>query len=255
MIWITGDIHGDPRRFSKDVFPEQSEMTKDDVVIVLGDFGLVWDYTGESSSERYWLKWLEEKPFTTVFVCGNHENFERLYQYPIKEWHGGKVHEIRPHILHLMRGEIFDIEGLKFFAFGGASSHDIRDGIVDPSEFKTREELNKHLRKLYDQGKQYRIKGMSWWDRELPTKEEMDNGEENLRKVGKKVDYIISHSPAASTIALIGHGLYEQDILTAYLEDIRENNEYKKHFCGHMHIDKAINANDIILFEQIIRIS
>lgn len=75
---------------------------------------MVWEESGESASERYWLKWLEDKPFTTVFVCGNHENFDRLYQYPVKEWHGGKVHEIRPHVLHLMRGEIFDIEGLKF---------------------------------------------------------------------------------------------------------------------------------------------
>lgn len=255
MIWITGDIHGDPRRLSSDCFPEQKEMTKDDVVIICGDFGLVWDYTGEGASEHYWLKWLEEKPFTTIFVCGNHENFDRLYQYPVKEWHGGKVHEIRPHVLHLMRGEVFDIEGLKFFAFGGASSHDIRDGIVDPADFADKDDLMKHLKNLYNQGKQYRIKGVSWWEQELPTEDEMKNGEENLKKVGKKVDYIISHSPSASTIALLGHGLYEQDILTAYLEDIRANTEYKKHFCGHMHVNRAVNANDIILYEQLVRIS
>ena len=129
MIYITGDIHGSPERLGVHSFYEQKEMTRDDVVIICGDFGMVWEESGESASEQYWLKWLEDKPFTTVFVCGNHENFDRLYQYPVKEWHGGKVHEIRPHVLHLMRGEVFDIEGLKFFAFGGASSHDIRDGI------------------------------------------------------------------------------------------------------------------------------
>ena len=128
MIYITGDIHGSPERLGVHSFYEQKEMTRDDVVIICGDFGMVWEESGESASERYWLKWLEDKPFTTVFVCGNHENFDRLYQYPVKEWHGGKVHEIRPHVLHLMRGEVFDIEGVKFFAFGGASSHDIRDG-------------------------------------------------------------------------------------------------------------------------------
>lgn len=76
---------------------------------------------------------MEDKSFTTVFVDGNHENFDRLYSYPVKEWNGGKVHEIRPSVLHLMRGEVFTIEDKKFFAFGGASSHDIKDGILDPN--------------------------------------------------------------------------------------------------------------------------
>lgn len=98
MIYITGDIHGSPERLGVHSFYEQKEMTRDDVVIICGDFGMVWEESGESASERYWLKWLEDKPFTTVFVCGNHENFDRLYQYPVKEWHGGKVHEIRPEV-------------------------------------------------------------------------------------------------------------------------------------------------------------
>lgn len=79
MIYITGDIHGSPERLGVHSFYEQKEMTRDDVVIICGDFGIVWEESGESASERYWLKWLEDKPFTTVFVCGNHENFDRLY--------------------------------------------------------------------------------------------------------------------------------------------------------------------------------
>lgn len=252
MIYITGDIHGSPERLGVHSFYEQKEMTRDDVVIICGDFGMVWEESGESASERYWLKWLEDKPFTTVFVCGNHENFDRLYQYPVKEWHGGKVHEIRPHVLHLMRGEIFDIEGLKFFAFGGASSHDIRDGIIDPAEDENWRETAKEW---YKAGKMYRIKGISWWEQELPTQGEMDSGIghglykqdvltrysasvialfKNLERIGNKVDYIITHSP---------------------LEDIRSKVEYKKHFCGHMHVDKAVNEKDIILYEQIIRLA
>lgn len=72
MIYITGDIHGDPTRFSKEAFPEQDTMTKEDYVIICGDFGLVWDKE-ESKNERYWLNWLQNKPFTTLFVDGNHE--------------------------------------------------------------------------------------------------------------------------------------------------------------------------------------
>ena len=39
---------------------------------------------------------------------------------PVAEWHGGKVHRIRPHVLHLMRGQIFELEGCRFFTMGGA---------------------------------------------------------------------------------------------------------------------------------------
>ena len=35
MIYITGDCHGDYRRFSKDIFPEQKEMNKDDFMITV----------------------------------------------------------------------------------------------------------------------------------------------------------------------------------------------------------------------------
>lgn len=101
----------------------------------------------------------------------------------------------------------------------------------------------------------YRIKGISWWEQELPTQGEMDNGIKNIERVGNKVDYVITHSPSASVIALLGHGLYKQDVLTRYLEDIRSKVEYKKHFCGHMHVDKAVNEKDIILYEQIIRLA
>lgn len=254
MIYITGDCHSNFHRFTTDVFPEQKEMTKDDVVIICGDFGGVW-YQEDSkhiNKENYWLNWLEDKPFTTVFVDGNHENFDRLYSYPVKEWNGGLVHEIRPSVLHLIRGEVFTIEDKKFFAFGGASSHDIADGIIDYQDEDWREQCEL----LDKQGKyMYRVKGLSWWSQELPTKEEMDNGEENLKKHNKKVDFIITHSPSASVIALLGRGLYEQDILTMYLEDIKCNTEYTKMFSGHMHINKAINNKDILLYEQIIRIN
>ena len=42
MIFITGDIHGDPSRFSADEFPAQDEMTREDYVIICGDFGMLW---------------------------------------------------------------------------------------------------------------------------------------------------------------------------------------------------------------------
>ena len=95
MIYITGDCHGNFERFNPSIFPEQNEMTKEDYVIICGDFGGVWHRDEESKEETMVLDWLDSRPFTTLFVCGNHENFDRLYQYPIEDWHGGKVHKIR----------------------------------------------------------------------------------------------------------------------------------------------------------------
>lgn len=81
MIYVTGDTHGDwISRLNSNAFPEGKTLTKDDYVIICGDFGL-WHDTKE---ERYNLKWLSEKSFTTLFACGNHENYDRLYQYPVE---------------------------------------------------------------------------------------------------------------------------------------------------------------------------
>lgn len=249
MIYITGDIHGDPSKLSSDIFPEQKKMTKDDYVIICGDFGLIWEQK-ESKTEKYWLDWLEEKPFTTLFVDGNHENFSRLNSYPVKTWHNGKVHKIRPSVIHLMRGEIFEINNKKIFAFGGASSHDIRDGVLDPIN-----DIEKIKKWKKDPFKLFRINNISWWKEELPTEEEMKNGLDNLEKHNNKVDFVITHSPTASIIAMLGAGFYDQDILTRYLEDIRIQTDYKYWFSGHMHIDKQINCQDFILYDQIIRIN
>lgn len=60
MIWVTGDTHGDwIHRLNMDSFPfpEQKDMTKDDYVIILGDFG-IWS---NNNQQKYNLKWLEEK--------------------------------------------------------------------------------------------------------------------------------------------------------------------------------------------------
>ena len=168
MIYITGDTHADFTRLEEEKFPIQTEMTKNDYVIICGDFGGVWNYIVESMHEKQWLDWLDNKNFTTLFVDGNHENFERLYKYPVEEWHGGKVHKIRDSVIHLMRGEIYDIDNNKFFTFGGARSHDIRDGILNIDEYEKIYEYRKR-------GAYFRIRDYSWWDLELPTEEEMQN--------------------------------------------------------------------------------
>ena len=38
MIYVTGDCHGNFARFEQKNFPEQANMTKDDTVIITGDY-------------------------------------------------------------------------------------------------------------------------------------------------------------------------------------------------------------------------
>lgn len=210
MIYITGDTHADFSRFEEEKFPIQSEMTKNDYIIICGDFGGVWNYIVESIYEKHWLDWLNNKNFTTLFVDGNHENFERLYNYPVEEWHGGKVHKIRESVIHLMRGEIFNIDNKKFFTFGGARSHDIRDGILNIDEYEKIYEYQKR-------GAYFRIRDYSWWDLELPTDGEMKNGINNLEKVNYKADYIITYY-CPTSIQTVLNPSYKKDILTDYLQ-------------------------------------
>ena len=130
-IFITGDTHGDFRRFRPDIFYEQEHMTKEDLVLVCGDFGGIW--YGDPRDDAG-LDWLDSLPYTTAFVLGNHENYDAYKGYPKEEWHGGQIQRIRPSVLHLMRGQVYELGGRKLFTMGGASSHDIQDGILEPDD-------------------------------------------------------------------------------------------------------------------------
>lgn len=41
-IYITGDTHGGFQRFTTRNFPKLKEMSREDYVIIVGDFGGVW---------------------------------------------------------------------------------------------------------------------------------------------------------------------------------------------------------------------
>ena len=222
MIYVTGDTHGNFRRFQPEYFPEQAGMTKNDMVIIAGDFGGVW--FGDSRDDET-LDWLERLPFTLAFVCGNHENYDALERYPVAEWHGGKVHRVRPHVLHLMRGQIFELESYRFFTMGGAKSHDTN----------------------------HRINHISWWRQELPSDEEYSEALQNLERYNWQVDYIITHC-APTSIALAGSRHNEADRLTDFLQEVRERATYHYWLFGHYHDNRAIDEKHILLWEQIVRV-
>ncbi len=252
MIYLTGDTHAEfKHRFNMDNFPEQMKMTKDDYVIICGDFGGVWDTGGESRNEKYWLDWFEDRAYTLLFVDGNHENFDRLNAYPVKEWQGGKVHEIRPHVFHLMRGQVFEIDGKKIFTFGGAKSHDICGGILETSDPNYR----RKRKQLEEDYVPYRINHISWWEQELASEEEMEEGRKNLRAHDNTVDFIITHCCSTSTQTFISSSKYKADRETDFLESVKNSVNYKKWFFGHYHDNVNVSEKEILIYEQMIRIS
>lgn len=221
MIFVTGDMHADIdiRKFTSDSFPQGQRLTKDDYVIVCGDFGLCWDGTGR---EKWWTKWLQAKPWTTLFVDGNHENFDMLFQLPERPMFGNTVRELAPSIYYLPRGEVFTIKGKTFFAFGGARSHD----------------------------KEYRKEGVSWWPQEMPTYQEMCHGIDSLDEIDWKVDYVLTHCAPSDIQAKI-KSWYETDTLTQFFNRVYPDLTFRKWFFGHYHYDKQLDNKFEGLYHKI----
>lgn len=244
MIFITGDCHGDFEKLYN--FDRADEMTKRDFVIVAGDFG----YWHDSYEQDRNFKRLNNMPFTTLFVDGNHENFDGLYSIKQEDRWGGKVRRVSDSIFHLSRGQLFTLQGKTFFTFGGARSHDIQDGIIDVRDPGWR----KDLAILISQGKSmYRMNHLNWWKEEMPSDAEYEEGTNTLKSTQGKIDFIVTHCAPTSTAALLGFG--ERDKLTAYLEDVRTNTQFGKWYFGHYHLDRAVNAQEICLYNKIVQIA
>lgn len=258
-IYVCGDIHGKPKdRFKSWLFPEGKDLTRDDYVVILGDFGLLFNYKGETKEERYWLDWLEDKPWTTLFIDGNHENFDRLDALPVEDWNGGKVSYVRPHIIHLKRGYVFNIDGCKCFCMGGARSHDIQDGILelDDPRLKT---WSKDYFKLF------RINKVSWWEQEMPNEKEFIQAWKSLEANNYEVDFIFSHCASTRTenmmrtCGVLPIGIdKEPDALNLFFTELEEKIKYKQHHFGHYHFDLQIpgcGGKQFLHYEYIERIN
>lgn len=225
MIYITGDTHG-AHDIGKLFSNRLSSLTKNDYVIICGDCGVLCS----PEDKEAMLNLYSYLPFTVLFADGNHENFDMLESFPEEVWHGGKVHRLTDSVLHLMRGQVFDLEGDKFFVFGGALSFD----------------------------KRRRKEGESWWPQEMPTKSEYDEAKKNLASVSNKVDYIISHDcpeSLLSEIAKYSNKLQHEGIVVSdsnsYLNEFSKIIDFKHWYFAHYHCDITLGKYDC-LFNRLV---
>jgi hypothetical protein len=216
VVYVTGDMHGEMSRFDS---PEFRRLKKGDTVIICGDFGFIWD-GGEKEAKN--LKKIGSRKYNVLFLDGAHENFDLLAKYPVVEWNGGKAGHISGNLYHLLRGEIYKIEGKTFFVFGGGESAD----------------------------KQIRMEAGKWWPCEMPTLDEMHTGVDNLKSAGMQVDYVLTHEPPPR---VTGTGPVEnRNQLEAFFEQITKQVKYQKWFFGFLHIDRKITYKNFAVFQRLL---
>ena len=198
-------------------------MNKNDIVLICGDAGFMWDNSNET---KWWDDWAEDRPFTIITCFGNHCNYNAIRALPAEEWCGGIVRKVRPHVMYLENGELFNICGHTIFVQGGAASID----------------------------KVYRVEGKSWWPDEIPTYEEFNHAAKTLEKINFNTDIIISHTAPNSMINKIDRFYPQYDDVTNFLDKfVFSQVNYKDWFCGHFHIDRSFsNEHFHFLYNDII---
>ena len=221
MIYITGDMHGDEERlYDREWF----KLKKGDVLIVCGDFGYLWN---GGAKEREYIDYLGSRKFTVAFIDGTHDNLDLIKSCRKTYWKGGKIHRIKGNLIHLMRGETFEIEGHKIFTFGGGESTD----------------------------KDMRIENGLWWKEEMPSPKEMTKAAKHLDEMSCQIDYIITHEPPSlvKSAMLLRNGLSANvNKLNGFFEEIDEMCEYNHWFFGSLHEDRKVTPKHTCVFRKLI---
>lgn len=226
-LFVTGDAHGgldmsklNTRHFKCD------GLTKEDILVIMGDAGFVWC---NGPTEQFWLDFLDNKPWTTFCVLGNHENYDMIEQLPTTTFGGEEVYQVSKSVFYAKTGRIYDLCGKKCLVINGTDSHDI---FVD--------------------GKRYRTPHVSWWEQEQITEEDIEIAKTNLQKYNNTVDFVFSHTGGVDTCNFLG---YKPTISDERLQKILDTTIYNHAYCGHYHCDKIINTKQRIIYDDIVMIA
>lgn len=223
MVYVTGDLHGDLSRLKG---PEVRKLKKGDTLLVCGDFGFIWD---GSKAEQAMLKKLGKLKFHLAFIDGVHENFELLNQYPVGEWNGARARQISGKLHHLMRGEVYTIEGKTFFTMGG--------GVCPDDDFRVSDDQRMRL--------------------EIPSREELRRAAAAIEALDGRIDYIITHEPPMRIKGFLqlkqqGRANLEITGLNTFLEELGKVCTFRRWFFGSMHKDKLIAQTHAAVFRKVL---
>lgn len=239
MIYFVGDTHGVSESREKLMYNDSLKHAKyEDFVIVCGDFGLPFltkdlvewqmrqEYVRGDTRYTRCIKDINRKEYTLLFVDGNHDNHAFWNSCETEMWHGGKVHR-HPNIdrcYHLMRGEIYNIDGYKVFTFGGALSID----------------------------KEYRTPNIDWWEQEEASVAETKYALDNLKNNSYNVDIIVTHTIPQSLISKLDNvKSIAPDATAKFLDFVYGAVKYKHWFAGHFHQDVDLVDEKIsILYDK-----
>ncbi len=198
-VYVTGDTHREFYRIK--LFCEEYGTTTEDILVILGD-GIHGNH--------------EERPYLT----GNYEE---------KEWHGAiaYIEEAYPNLVFAKDGEIYDFNGKKAIAIGGAYSID----------------------------KYYRLShGEAWFESEQADEEIMRYVEAQLDACDWQVDYVLTHTvpiecePVWAFIPGIDQSKVDKT-MEKWLQQIMDNLEFEKWYAGHYHVESEENGVRI-MFED-----
>ncbi len=110
-----------------------------------------------------------------------------------------------------MRGQVYEIDEQTFYVFGGAYS--------------------------LDRGE--RIEGLTWFEEEVPSEEELKVGWRNLEQVDYAADYVITHTAPFEVLSAFGYGGTEDEEFTRELQRMADNVDFDHWFFGHLHDDNT----------------
>lgn len=221
---LVSDTHGDYdiHKLTTSAFPDQRNLTRDDVMVIMGDAGVCWD---GGKQDRYIQRWHENKNYTTLFIRGNHDNMDLIKKLSVVDKFNGKVYQVSPHVFYTVSGEIYDICGYKCLAINGADSHDME------------------IRKA----------GVNWWADEGVSHEAIVKAKFKLYEYDNKIDFLFAHTGGSYNTIMISP-TFKPTPSDRELDEILKVAEFKRFYFGHYHQDKWTRENCHCLYNKVYEI-
>src|SRR5574344_1998939 len=223
MVLLGGDFHGgenheEQKYTSKNL--KNIDISAINYNIILGDGGFLWPNDKQS---KYWADWFEEKPYITLVLPGNHENYNVIYQderkvdcsiVGISSDNGGCLYKVNNKIYYFKRNYQYSIENNNLLVLGGAASTD----------------------------KNRRIPYKDWWpEEELSTIEIKELFENNKGYY----DVILSHTCPNNILTQMFSKSFNGDQTRKIYDALMNQCKTKNWYFGHYHIDKSLLIKNI----------